>query len=163
MLRWKLFISLVILLTAVGLLGSYYWSASASNRYLLGWDKSVADVTIDGGIMSIELNNGQTLAEILHVLDDGELAKMASKKKLEITRADMEPVDISLAGDVELILAQAVATSEYYQASLLLKELATRQGYSAQMLIWQGMVVAEIYDAQHSYITLRPVKEGDNP
>lgn len=157
--RWKIFIPLAIILTAVGLLGSYYWANIASARYLSGLDSLAADVVLEGKTITIILNDGQALADIFDDLDDAQLPMVTSERQLKITRDDMVPVDTGLSQQVQLILAQAVATKEYYQGSLLLKELATDRGYSSEMLLWRGMLIVEIADAQHSFIALKPIQE----
>lgn len=156
--RWKIFIPLAILLTAAGLLGSFYWSNITSTRYLSRLDSLEADVALEGKTVTITINDGQALSDIFNDRDDVQLP-MTNEGQLKIFRGDMLPIDSSLSQQVQLILAQAVATKEYYQASLLLRELATDRGYGSEMLIWQGMLIVEITDARHSYIALKPVQE----
>lgn len=152
--RWKIFIPLAIVLTAAGLLGSIYWSNTASTRYLSVLDTEATDVVVEGKTITIKLKNGQALADILDYLDGPQLAKVTRERELVLSRVDMLPVDTSLTQEVHLILAQAVATKEYYKASLMLRDLAADRGYSSEMLIWQGMLIAEIADTRHSYIAL---------
>jgi len=153
MLRWKLFVPLAVVLTAAGLLGSYFWSASASARYLSTLEnQAVADITIDGDDLIISLKTGQALPEILEELNYDQLAKISGENRINFVRIGKESTDSSLNHQVDLILAQAIATREYYAANLLLKDLAAEWGYSADMVIWQDMVVAEIGDSQESYI-----------
>lgn len=157
MLRWKIFIPLAIVLTAAGLLISHFWTQSATTRHLSALDSVAADIELEGNTLVIKLDEGQALAEVFPG-SDGMVAKAIKNRELKISREGKGPVNAGLAQEVDIILAQAVATKEYYQASCLLRELATEHGYKAEMLLWQEMLIAEIADAGHSYIALRPVE-----
>lgn len=158
MLRWKIFIPLAIILTAAGLLISYHWTQSASTRHLSALDSAAVDFELEGNTLAIKLRKGQALADAFPG-SDGKLAKVVKNRELRIFREGKKTVDAHLAQDVDLIMAQAVATKEYYHASRLLKDLAAEHGYAAEMLLWQGMLIVEIEDAQHSYIAFRTVEE----
>ena len=159
MLRWKLFIPLAIGLTALTLMGSYFWSASASNRYLSALNnQSVAEIAVEGSNLLVSIDSGQALAEILDGFDSQQVNKLAADKVLKFHRVDLESIGPALENQVELIVAQAAATSEYYQASLLLGDLADRWGYGSEMFIWEGRIVAEVGNSKYSYITQRSLK-----
>jgi ABC-type histidine transport system ATPase subunit len=159
MLRWKLFIPLAVGLTALALLGSYFWSATASNRYLSALNnQSVAEIAVQGNRLSISIDSGQALTEILEGFDAQQLNKLAAGKVLDFQRKEMQSIDSVLANKIELVVAQAAETREYYQASLLLEELAKQWGHEAEMFIWEGRIVAEVGSSQHSYITQRWLK-----
>jgi len=162
MLRWKIFIPMAILLTVAGLLGSYFWSASASNRYLSALNETEnAQIMLEDGLVSIKINDG-SIADILGELDSKQVEEFASDS-LSIERAGAGEVSPSLQGQVDLVVHEAVATREYFQANLQLQDLASRWDLEAEMIIWGDKLVAEVGDSGHSYITHCPLEEVRAP
>ena len=160
-LRWKLFIPLACILTVAGLLGSYFWNASASQRQLAALNKQTeARVEIRGDQIIITVDKGHDLADVLSRIDRVKVERL--NKVLRLQRAGVQELEPALARQIDLIAAQSVATREYYHASEDLKELAARWGYEADMLIWEGWIVAEVGNNECSYITLLPLKEVDS-
>lgn len=163
MLRWKLFIPMAVILTVLGLLGNYYWNASASKRNISALNnQAAAEVEVLGDQLSVNLKSGQALADLLFKLDSAQLKKIGADKEIVLRRSDYNTVEADLTQEIDLLVAQAVATNEYYEASKTLKGLAEEWGYEASMIIWQGSLVAEVGNNTHSYITLLPLK-GVNP
>lgn len=159
MLRWKLFIPLAILFTVIGLLGNHYWSASASSRSLSSLnDIDNVSVVLEDKQMLISVNNGQALADILKKLETSQIRELLSDRELKLQRSESLPVETGLVQQVDLILAQAASTHEFYAASLDLRELARQQGYSAAMFIWEDRIVAEVANGERNYIAQQPVK-----
>lgn len=159
MLRWKIFIPLAVLLTGLGLLGSYYWTASASSRSLSALNShDNVSFNLEDNYLILSVNDGQALATTLKNLETSEIRAILTESELKIQRKGYLPVDSSLVQQVELILAQAAATHEYYEASLHLNNLAEIWGYESVMFIWEDRVVAELSDAQSSIIAQRLLK-----
>lgn len=160
MLRWKLFLPLAIGLTVVALIGSYYWSATASNRYLSSLNnQAVAEIALEGNRLSIQIEGGQALIEILSELDSEQVNKLSAGKYLRFERVNAEPLDSFWANQVDLIVAQAAATREYYHGHMLLEDLAADLGLEADLFIWEGRLVAEVSSQSLSYISQRPLYE----
>lgn len=159
MLRWKLLIPLAILLTGIGLLGNHFWFASASSRSLSSLnDLENVSVALEDTHMLISVNNGQALADILDNIDHSQIKELLSDRELKLQRSESLPVETGLVQQVDLILAQAASTHEFYTASLSLQELARQQGYNAVMIIWEDRIVAEVAKGELSYIAQQPVK-----
>lgn len=159
MLRWKIFIPLAVLLTGLGLLGSYYWTASASSRSLSALNSyDNVNFNLEDNYLILSVKGGQALATTLENLETSEIKSILTQRELKIQRKDFLPVDSNLVQQVELILAQAAATHEYYEASLHLKNLAEIWGYESVMFIWEDRVVAELNDTQSSIIAQRILK-----
>jgi len=164
MLRWKLFIPFTIALTAVALLGSYFWTASSSTRQLSALNnQAVASIVIEGNQLSITFENGQALAKVLEELDNDQIRTIFSDKIVKLQRRDVASLDASLANQIELIVAQAAATQEYYNASLDLNDLAGQWGFEATMILWEDRIVAEVGNSTHSYIAQSPLKGVVSP
>lgn len=162
MLRWKLFVPLAVVLTLLGMLGSKYWSASASHRQILALEQaSTAEIAAEEEAVIISLTANGDLEDLLAELDAVEVEAILADRNLKLQRTETQPVDTILVRQTDLILAQAVATREYYSASLQLQELAEERGYRSALVIWGERVVAEVGNEKTSYIAQQAM--GVNP
>lgn len=162
--RWNLFVPLAVLCTVLGLLGNYYWHVSASTRYLAHVkEQADADISMVGDTLLISISAGQALSEFLPRLEGDKLGKLLARNKIDLCRKDSLPVDGGLKNQVDLVVAQALATEEFYNAERILRQLAEEHGMTAELTIWQGLLVAEVRDAGHSYIAHGRLKEGIRP
>lgn len=160
--RWKLFVPLAVVLTLLGMLGSKYWSASASHRQIAALQQEgSAEISKDKEAVIIRLTAKGDLADLLAKLDAVQVKAILAGRELHLQRADTQPVDVVLARQLDLILAQAAATREYYSASMQLRELAEKWGYSSALVVWGERVVAEVGNESHNYIAQRAM--GVNP
>lgn len=152
--RWKLFIPLAVILTLLGMLGSNYWSASASHRQFaaLQQESVAANISENEGSIVLSLEANGDLADILAHLDQEKVNRVLAGRELKLHRTGLEPMDLDISRQVDLLVAQAVATREYYSASLMLEKMAQEHGYSSALVIWGDRVVAEVGDSLEGHI-----------
>jgi 3-hydroxy-3-methylglutaryl CoA synthase len=153
LMRWKLFLPLAVILTLLGMLGSNYWSASASHRQIAALQQeSVANISEneDSIVLSLEANGD--LADILANLDQEKVNRVLAGRELKLQRTGLVPIDLDFSRQVDLLVAQAVATREYYSASLMLEKMAQEHGYNSALVIWGDRVVAEVGDSLECHI-----------
>lgn len=160
--RWKLFVPLAIVLTLLGMLGSKYWSASASHRQIAALQQEgSAEIAEDKERVIISLSPEGDLADLLAKLDEAQVEAILAGRELRLQRTGAQPVDVALARQLDLIIAQAAATREYYTASQQLQELAAERGYRSALVIWGERVVAAVENDRNSYIAQQAM--GVNP
>lgn len=143
--RWKLFLPLAVVLTLLGMLSSKYWAASASHRQIAALQQESGAVfteTDDAIVISFDADSD--LADILVRLDEGKVNKVLAGRELKLQRTGLEPIEPDVVRQVELLVAQAVATHEYFEASLKLQKLAQEHGYSSSLVLWGKRLVAEV-------------------
>lgn len=145
MLRWKLFVPLAVGLTLLGLSISKYWTVSASERQLSALNQDgKAELVIEEDALVIVLAADAELAELLAGLAPDQVQQVAAGRELHLQRTERQQADPALAAQMQLILAQAIATGEYYTASRQLTDLARDWQGTATFLLWGNRVVAEI-------------------
>jgi hypothetical protein len=162
MLRWKLFVPLAVALTLLGMMGSKYWSASASHRQISALQQaSSLKILEKEDQVIIHFPDQKELPDVLADLDSRSVEMILADKDLKFVREQTQPIEAGLARQTDLIVAEGVATKEYFQASLQLLAMAEKSGYSSALVIWGERLVAEVGDSEHSYIVQQPM--GVNP
>lgn len=101
------------------------------------------------------------MADLLAKLDEAQVEAILAGRELRLQRTGAQPVDVALARQLDLIIAQAAATREYYTASQQLQELAAERGYRSALVIWGERVVAAVENDRNSYIAQQAM--GVNP
>lgn len=152
MLRWKIFVPLAVCLTLLGLLGSKYWSLSASQRRIAAMEEEGLAVMESPDGITFTFAAEDDLAGLLARLDPGQVKGVLGEKDFSLEREGARAVEPDLADQVELILLEAAATGRYYSASRELRELADKWGYSGDLALWGDEVVAEVKKGDSSYI-----------
>lgn len=151
--RWKLFLPLAIVLTLLGMLSSKYWAASASRRQIEALQQeSGAIFTETDAAIVISFDANSHLADILVRLDEGKVNKVLAGRDLKFQRTGLEPIEPAVVRQVELLVAQAVATHQYYEASLKLEVLAREHGYNSTLVLWGDRLVAEVGNSSEDHI-----------
>jgi len=158
MLRWKLFVPLAVILTLLGLMGSKYWSASASHRQISALQQACSLKILEKKDHFTINFAEKELPDVLADLDSKSVEMILDGKDLKLMRDQTQPIEAVLARQTDLIVAEAVATKEYYRASLQLQALAEKSGYSSALVIWGERLVAEVGDSEHSYIVQQPME-----
>lgn len=151
--RWKIFLPLAVVLTLLGLLGSKYWSASASHRQIEALQQeSAADFMETADALIISLDARGDLADLLVRLDEEKVSQALAGRDLRFQRTGQGQIDLDLSRQVDLLVAQAVATRQYYESSLLLEKLAQQHGYNSSLILWGKRLVAEVGNSVESHI-----------
>lgn len=153
MLRWKLFSLLAIILTLVGLLGNKYIASSAHHRQISLLEESGQCIAVNSDCLLITIGPQDDLFASLSSLDPEKVESALAGRSLFIEREEYTQVDLQMKTRTDLILAEAIATGEYYKASKQLETIAEEQGYSSILFFWGKRLVTELNDGHHSYIT----------
>lgn len=158
MLRWKIFVPMAIGLALLGMLGSKFWSASASQRQITALQENgPVEFSQDGGQVRASLPPEGSMAELLADLDPSGIESLLAGRNLVLQRTGKEPADAETAAMLDLILAEAAATGQYYAAATQLQALAKENGSQSSLVIWGDRLVAEIGDSRYSYIAQQVV------
>lgn len=160
MLRWKLFVILAVIFVALGLAGNKYITGSAHRHDLTLLEDTGLQVAFDGDKLRIDIESDESLTDVFNGLEPTVAETIFANYSLRLGRLGFEQVDSALSARVDLILAQAVATGEFYTASTLLEQVAKEQGYKSSMIMWGQRLVAEIANEKRCYIALLPWEVG---
>lgn len=128
MLRWKLFAVLAIILTMVGLIGNKYIAGSAHHRQVSLLEEAGLEITIGDERLTIAVGPFDDLFAILEELDPALVEAALAGRDLSFEREEYDQVNLPLRTNTDLILAEAIATGEYYRASKQLESVAAEQG-----------------------------------
>jgi hypothetical protein len=152
MFRWKLFIPLTIFLTVLALGGNFLTEAKLAGSGVAGIaDPSITELRLTRQEMIVVVEPGQLRTALL-VLEDGGAQRQLVGRRLSVKAPQGQgAINSELRLEAELLLAQAVATREYWQVGQILKEQAARQGYQANLYVWGSWFIMEIYNSTQAY------------
>lgn len=160
MLRWKLFIPLAIFLTVLALAGNFFAEAKLAGSGIAGIDDpSITELRLTRQEMIVVVEPGQLKTALL-VLEDGGAQRQLLGRRLSVKAPQGQgSINSELRLEADLLLAQAVATREYWQVGLILKEQAARQGYQANLYVWGSWFIMEIYNSTEVYYRGRELSQ----